>query len=136
MKIYRYLFDPSKSWYQQYQFVEERREETNLFIKNGENVCQVSMWMHIINEGDAIYQTKKLRINACILNGIHILTFEESISIAYLGFAGRNAYLSQIFKINDKHTAHEIGKVVAIKNLLELEVLWETPLNILDGKVV
>ncbi|CEG76760.1 hypothetical protein RMATCC62417_11615 [Rhizopus microsporus] len=45
-------------------------------------------------------QSKNLRINACILNKIHLLTFEEDISIAYLDFAGRNAYISQIFKMS------------------------------------
>lgn len=146
-------------------------KKTNLFIKDGENVCEASKRMQIINEGDVTYgrrldlivtseqddrdielcslefkkgdasyttllyqQSKNLRINACILNEIHLLTLEENLSIAYLDFSGRNAYISQIFKTNDQCVAHEVGKVIIIKNLLELEILRETMLNLFRWK--
>lgn len=92
-------------------------------------------------KGDASYitllcqQSKNLRINACILNEIHLLTLEENISIAYLDFSGRNAYISQLFKMNNQFVAHEVGRVVIIKSLLELEKLRETMLNLMKWKI-
>ncbi|KAK4511069.1 TOR complex subunit lst8 [Mucor velutinosus] len=146
-------------------------KKTNLFVKDGENVCEASKRMQIINEGDITFgrrldlivaseqdsrdielcslefkkgdasyttllyqQSKNFRINACILNEIHLLTLEESISIAYLDFSGRNAYISQIFKMNDQYVAHEVGKVIIIKNLLEMEILRETMFNLFRWK--
>ncbi|KAI8046997.1 uncharacterized protein B0P05DRAFT_20511 [Gilbertella persicaria] len=146
-------------------------KKTNLFIKDGENVCEASKRMQIMNDGDVTYgrrldmivaseqddrdielcslefkkgdapyatllyqQSKNLRINACILNEIHLLTFDESISIAYLDFAGRNAYISQIFRMDDKYIAHEVGKVAFIKNLLELDTLRKTMFNLFRWK--
>lgn len=142
-------------------------KNTNLLIKDGENICEASKRMQIINEGDVTFgrrldlivtseqdvkdielcslefkkgdapyatllyqQSKNLRINACILNEIHLLTLDENISIAYLDFSGRNAYISQIFKMNDRFVAHEVGKVTIIKSLLELEILRETMLSL------
>lgn len=99
-------------------------KKTNLMIKDGENICEASKRMQILNEsevtfgrrldlivtseqderdielcslefkkGDAPYTTllyqhsKNLRINACILNEIHLLTLEEDISFAYQDFS-------------------------------------------------
>ncbi|KAG1135808.1 hypothetical protein G6F37_012504 [Rhizopus arrhizus] len=161
-------------------------KKTNLVIKDGENVCEASKRMQIINEGDVTYgrrcddcnsdtstrlpsaiilqhhseqdcrdielcslefkkgdasyttllyqQSKNIRINACILNEIHLLTLEENISIAYLDFSGRNAYISQIFKMNDQYVAHEVGKLIVIKSLLELEILLETMFSLFIWK--
>ncbi|KAI7871150.1 hypothetical protein BDF14DRAFT_1192551 [Spinellus fusiger] len=146
-------------------------KKTNLFIKEGENVCEASRRMQIMNEYDITYgrrldlivtseqdgrdielcsiefkksdatyitllcqQFKNLRINACILSEIHLLTLDESISVVYLDFAGRNAYISQLFKINGKYIAHGVGKIVIIKSLLELEILRETVLDLFRWK--
>ncbi|CAO3675322.1 unnamed protein product [Rhizopus stolonifer] len=153
------------------EIVDTLFKKTNLFIKDGENVCEASKRMQIKNEGDVTYgrrldlivtseqdnrdielcslefkkgdasyttllyqQSKNFRINACILNEIHLLTLEENLSIAYMDFSGRNAYISQIFKMNDQYVAHEVGKVIVIKNLLELEILRETMLNLFRWK--
>lgn len=190
MEIYRYLFTLKKFsinnfnlWKKEEKLFENTYlrkfadivdtlfKKTNLVIKDGENVCEASKRMQIINEGDVTYgrrldlivaseqdcrdielcslefkkgdasyttllyqQSKNIRINACILNEIHLLTLEENISIAYLDFSGRNAYISQIFKMNDQYVAHEVGKLIVIKSLLELEILLETMFSLLDGK--
>ncbi|KAG2200568.1 hypothetical protein INT47_012354, partial [Mucor saturninus] len=136
------------------EIVETLFKKTNLFIKDGENLCEASRRMQIIHEdesdielcslefkkGNASYttllyqQSKNFRINACILNELHLLTLEENISIAYLDFSGLNAYISQIFKMDDKFVAHQVGKVIMIKHLLELEILRETMLNLFRWK--
>lgn len=134
------------------EIVDTLFKNTNLFIKDGENVCEASKRMQIINEGDVTYgrrldlivtseqdvkdielcslefkkgdapyttllyqQCKNLRINACILNEIHLLTL-------------------QIFKMYDQFVAHEVGKVTVIKSLLELEILRETMFNLFRWK--
>lgn len=146
-------------------------QKTNLFIKDGENVCEASKRMQIINEGDTTYgrrldlivlceqgakdmelcslefkkgdasfnllfyqQCKNLRINACILNDIHLMTLDNDITITYMDFSGRNGYISQIFKVNDYFVAHEVGKVVMIKSALELEILRDTTINLFKWK--
>jgi len=79
-------------------------------------------------------QSKNLRVNACILNDIHLLFGEENANIAYLDFAGRNAYVAQLFKINDKYVAHKLGDVVIISSLLELELLRKTMIILYNWK--
>lgn len=111
-----------------------------LIVTSEQNDKDIELCSLEFKKGDASYatlvyqQSKNIRINACILNEIHLLTLEENISIAYLDFSGRNAHISQIFKMNDQYVAHEVGKVIVIKNLLELEILRETVLNLFRWK--
>ncbi|KAG1516642.1 hypothetical protein G6F46_010489 [Rhizopus delemar] len=111
-----------------------------LIVTSEQDVRGIELCSLEFRKGNASYttllyqQSKNLRINACILNEFHLWTLEGNISIAYLDFSGRNESISQIFKMNDQYVAHEVGKVVAIKNLLELEILRETMFNLFRWK--
>lgn len=75
-------------------------------------------------------QSADLGTHTCILNNIHLLTNEGNISIAYLDFVGRNVHISQMFKMNDEYVAHRVGKVIAVRSLLELEILRKAILDL------
>ncbi|KAI9473458.1 MAG: hypothetical protein EXX96DRAFT_578046 [Benjaminiella poitrasii] len=112
----------------------------DLIITSEQDDRDIELCSLEFKKGNASYasllhqQSKNLRINACILNEVHLLTSDENICNAYLDFAGRDAYISQIFKMNNKYIAHEVGKVAVIKNLLELDILRETMFNLFRWK--
>lgn len=112
----------------------------DLIVTSEQDARDIELCSLEFKKGGASYttllyqQSKNLRINACILNEFHLLTLEGNISIAYLDFSGRNESISQMFKMNDQYVAHEVCKMVAIKNLLELEILPETMFNLFRWK--
>lgn len=112
----------------------------DLIVTSEQDVRDFELCSLEFKKSDASYtallyqQSKNIRINACILNEIHLLTPGQNMSIAYLDFSGRNAYISQIFKMNDQFVAHNVGKVIVIKGLLELEILRETMFNLFRWK--
>jgi hypothetical protein len=62
-----------------------------------------------------------MRINACILNEIHMITKDDDDSIFYMDFAGRNGYIAQVFRLGDVFIAHKIDYIYFPKSLFELD---------------
>ncbi|KAI9261143.1 hypothetical protein BY458DRAFT_557384 [Sporodiniella umbellata] len=68
-------------------------------------------------------QNKNLRISACILNDIHLLTGNIDHQLVYFDFAGKSAYMVQLYKHENCFVGHKIGSFSLIGSLVELKQL-------------
>jgi hypothetical protein len=68
-------------------------------------------------------QNKNLRINACILNDIHLFTENTDHQLIYFDFAGKSAYMVQLYRYENCFVAHKIGSFHLIGSLVELKQL-------------
>ncbi|CAO3619068.1 unnamed protein product [Mucor hiemalis] len=59
---------------------------------------------------------------------------DKDNSATYLNFSSRNAYIAQLFQHDNEFIAHEVGKAVFVKSLLELDILRETLLDLYRWK--
>ncbi|KAL0145615.1 hypothetical protein V8B55DRAFT_1570222 [Mucor lusitanicus] len=75
-------------------------------------------------------QNKNLRINACILNDIHLATKSDAAKVIYLDCAGKSSYLVQLSRFNNCFVGYKIGRVRFIASLFELRQLKESIINI------
>ncbi|KAI9266273.1 hypothetical protein EDC94DRAFT_668010 [Helicostylum pulchrum] len=79
-------------------------------------------------------QSKNMRTNACILNEIHLLSNDDTISVTYMDFAGTHGYIAQLIKFEGRFISHEVGKFSLIESLLELEDLRKSIINLYRWK--
>ncbi|KAI9265459.1 hypothetical protein EDC94DRAFT_56664 [Helicostylum pulchrum] len=70
-----------------------------------------------------------MRINACILNEIHLLMNDDTVSTTYLDFSGIHAYIVQLLKFESKFIYHEVASFSMIKYLMELGNLRASIIN-------
>lgn len=54
-------------------------------------------------------QNKNLRINTCILNDIHLFTENTDRQLIYFDFAGKSAYMIQLYRYENCFVGHKIG---------------------------
>jgi hypothetical protein len=75
-------------------------------------------------------QCKNIRLNACILNDIHLLLTSSDTTLAYLDFSGRHAYISHLFKAHNNFIAYKASDFVIIKSLCELDICRRSIINL------
>jgi hypothetical protein len=66
-------------------------------------------------------QSKNIRINACIKNGIDLLLNNYDTRISYFDFEGRNAYIVQLFKFEGCFVSFKVGSFQIPKDLVQLD---------------
>ncbi|KAG0737656.1 hypothetical protein G6F22_008448 [Rhizopus arrhizus] len=75
-------------------------------------------------------QNKNIRINGCILNDIHLFTQNTDHQLFYLDFAGKSAYIVQLFRYENYFVGHKVGNFSLISSLVELHQLRKSVLNL------
>ncbi|KAJ2955007.1 hypothetical protein NQZ79_g8912 [Umbelopsis isabellina] len=79
-------------------------------------------------------QSKNLRINACLLNEMHLLTRNSDIGICYMDFAGRHGYIAEVFRYEDFFVAYKIAPVHVAKSMFEVAEMNKCIGNLLRWK--
>lgn len=75
-------------------------------------------------------QNKNLRINSCILNDIQLFNQDTENQLIYFDFAGRSAYIVQLFRYENYFVGHKVGNFSLISSLVELNQLRKSVLNL------
>ncbi|CEG76010.1 hypothetical protein RMATCC62417_10971 [Rhizopus microsporus] len=68
-------------------------------------------------------QNKNLRINSYILNYIHLLTQDTDHQLIYFDFAGKSAYMAQLYRYENRFVGYKVGRFSLISSLVELQQL-------------
>lgn len=75
-------------------------------------------------------QNKNLRINSCVLNDIHLFTQDTNHQLIYFDFAGKSAYMVQLYRHENCFVGHKIGSFSLISSLVELQQLRKSVINL------
>ncbi|KAG1443547.1 hypothetical protein G6F56_010633 [Rhizopus delemar] len=75
-------------------------------------------------------QNKNLRINSCILNDVHLFTQDTDQQLIYFDFAGKSAYMVQLYRYKNSFVGHKIGSFSLIGSLVELQQLRKSVINL------
>jgi hypothetical protein len=65
--------------------------------------------------------SKNLQINACISNDVNLLLVNNNSCINYFDFAGRQAYILQLFNFDVCYVAYKVGSFIIPKDLIGLD---------------
>ncbi|EIE86265.1 hypothetical protein RO3G_10976 [Rhizopus delemar RA 99-880] len=103
----------------------------DLETDNGIEMCSIEFKKSNVTEATLQQQqNKNLRINACILNNIHLFTENTDHQLIYFDFAGKSTYMIQLYRYENCIVGHKIGNFSLISSLVELEQLRKSVKNL------
>lgn len=81
-------------------------------------------------------QSKNIRLNACVLKKLFDIT-GKNLCVDYFDFIGRRGILTRLFYHKSHYIGFALSQFVIVKNLVELEILQESIVNLYKwGKAV
>lgn len=71
-------------------------------------------------------QNKNFSIDSCISDDIHLFTQDTNHQVVHFDFAGKSAYIVQLFRYKNFFVGHKVGNFSLISSLMELDHLQKS----------